>query len=123
MDGKQPAFVIGGNIFVSVTPIFVIGYAILEAFNPHRTIAAVVVQRFHLNGETAELVRQTFRTARSGRNTALSLSVGAPRRARPDRALYRFPAAPEEAGRDDGQGSEGARVHGAKTRRGRGWFL
>ena len=77
MDGKQPAFVIGGNIFVSVTPIVVTGYAILEAFNPHRTIAAVVVQRFHLDGQSAELVRQTFRTARSGRNTALSLSVGA----------------------------------------------
>jgi uncharacterized BrkB/YihY/UPF0761 family membrane protein len=75
IDGKQLAFVIGGNMFVSVIPLFIVGYAILEAFNPHRTIAVVMIQRFHLTGQTAALVTQTFSNARSGRNVALSLSV------------------------------------------------
>ena len=75
IDGKQLAFVIGGNMFVSVIPLFIVGYAILEAFNPHRTIAVVVIQRFHLSGQTAALVTQTFSNARSGRNVALSLSI------------------------------------------------
>jgi membrane protein len=75
IDGKQLAFVIGGNMFISVIPLFIVGYAILEAFNPNRSIAVVVIQRFHLSGDTAALVRQTFSNARSGRNLALSLSL------------------------------------------------
>jgi membrane protein len=75
IDGKQLAFVIGGNLFISVIPLFVVGYAIIEAFNPQRTFAVVVIQRFHLTGQTADLVRQTFTNARSGRNVALSLSI------------------------------------------------
>jgi uncharacterized BrkB/YihY/UPF0761 family membrane protein len=75
IDGKQLAFVIGGNLFISVIPLLIVGYAIIEAFNPNRTIAVVLIQRFHLSGDTAALVRQTFTNARSGRNIALSLSV------------------------------------------------
>ena len=75
IEGKQLAFVIGGNMFISVIPLLVVGYAVVEAFNPHRTFAVVVIQRFHLSGETAALVRQTFSNARSGRNVALSLSL------------------------------------------------
>jgi uncharacterized BrkB/YihY/UPF0761 family membrane protein len=75
IEGKQLAFVIGGNLFVSVIPLFIVGYATIEAFNPHRTLAAVVIQRFQLTGQTAALVRQTFTDARSGRNVALSLSL------------------------------------------------
>src|SRR6516225_9398872 len=66
IDGKQLAFVIGGNMFISVIPLFIIGYAVIEAFNPHRTIAVVMIQRFHLTGQTAALVTQTFSNARSG---------------------------------------------------------
>lgn len=76
IDGKQLAFVIGGNLFISVIPLLIIGYAIVERFNPDRSFAAIVVQRFHLDGETAAVVRETFTNARSGRNAALSLSVG-----------------------------------------------
>jgi uncharacterized BrkB/YihY/UPF0761 family membrane protein len=75
IEGKQLAFVIGGNMFISVIPLFVVGYAIVEAFNPNRTFAVVVIQRFHLSGGTAALVRQTFGNARSGRNVAVSLSL------------------------------------------------
>jgi hypothetical protein len=75
IDGKQLAFVIGGNMFISVIPLFIVGYAILEAFNPNRSIALVVIDRFHLTGQTAALVRQTFTNARSGKNVALSLSL------------------------------------------------
>lgn len=75
IDGKQLAFVIGGNMFISVIPLFIIGYAIIEAFNPHRTFATIIIQRFHLTGETAETVRATFTNAQSGRNVALSLSI------------------------------------------------
>jgi uncharacterized BrkB/YihY/UPF0761 family membrane protein len=75
IDGKQLAFVIAGNLFISVIPLFIVGYAIIEAFNPHRTFAAVLIQQFDLKGDTAVLVRNTFASARSGRNTALSLSI------------------------------------------------
>ena len=75
IDGKQLAFVIGGNMFISVIPLFIIGYAIIEAFNPHRTFATIIIQRFHLTGETAATVQATFSNAQSGRNVALSLSI------------------------------------------------
>jgi len=75
IDGKQLAFVVAGNMFISVIPLFIIGYAIIEAFNPNRTFAVVIIQRFHLQGDTATLVRDTFANARSGRNVALSLSI------------------------------------------------
>jgi uncharacterized BrkB/YihY/UPF0761 family membrane protein len=75
IEGKQLAFVIGGNLFISVIPLFIIGYAVIEAFNPHRTFATIIIQRFHLTGETADTVRATFTNAQSGRNVALSLSI------------------------------------------------
>jgi uncharacterized BrkB/YihY/UPF0761 family membrane protein len=75
MQGKHLAFVVGGNLFIAVIPLFIIGYAIIEAFNPDRSIAVVVIQRFQLKGQTALLVRQTFGNARSGRNTAIGLSL------------------------------------------------
>lgn len=76
MDGKQLAFVIAGNMFISIIPLFIVGYALIEAFNPNRTFAVVVIQRFHLDGSTAAVVRQTFSNAKSGRSVALSLSIG-----------------------------------------------
>jgi uncharacterized BrkB/YihY/UPF0761 family membrane protein len=75
IGGKQLAFVVGGNLFVSVIPLFIIGYAIIEKFNPDRSFAVILIERFHLDGETAALVRSTFTNARSGQSTALSLSV------------------------------------------------
>jgi membrane protein len=75
IEGKQLAFVIGGNMFISVIPLFIIGYAVIESFDPHRTFATIIIQRFRLTGETAETVRATFTSAQSGRNVALSLSV------------------------------------------------
>ena len=75
IEGKQLAFVIAGDMFISVIPLFIIGYAIIEAFNPNRSIAVVVIQRFRLSGESAALVRSTFANAKSGRNVALSLSL------------------------------------------------
>jgi uncharacterized BrkB/YihY/UPF0761 family membrane protein len=75
IEGKQLAFVIAGNMFISIVPLFIVGYAIIEAFNPHRTFASVIIQRFHLSGSTAALVRQTFSNAESGRNVALSFGI------------------------------------------------
>jgi uncharacterized BrkB/YihY/UPF0761 family membrane protein len=75
IEGKQLAFVIGGNLFISLIPLFIVGYAIIEAFNPNRSFAVVVIQRFQLHGETADLVRQTFTNARSGRDVAVSISL------------------------------------------------
>jgi membrane protein len=75
IDGKQLAFVIGGNMFISVIPLFIIGYAVIEAFDPRHSFATIVIQRFHLTGQTAETVRATFTNAQSGRNVALSLSI------------------------------------------------
>jgi uncharacterized BrkB/YihY/UPF0761 family membrane protein len=75
IDGKQLAFVIGGNMFISVIPLFIVGYAVIEAFDPNHSFAAIIIQRFRLTGETADLVRQTFTNAQSGRNVALSLSL------------------------------------------------
>jgi len=75
IQGKQLAFVIAGNMFISIIPLFIVGYAIIEGFNPHRSFAVIVIQRFHLSGQTAAIVQSTFANARSGRNVALSLSV------------------------------------------------
>ena len=75
IDGKQLAFVIGGNLFISVIPLFIVGYAIIEAFDPKRSFATIIIQRFHLTGETANLVHTTFTNAQSGRNVALSISL------------------------------------------------
>jgi membrane protein len=63
------------NMFVAIIPLFIVGYAILVAFNPDRSFGSFVVNAFHLTGSTADTVEETFSNARSGRSTALSISV------------------------------------------------
>jgi membrane protein len=75
MEGKHLSLVIAMNLFVAIIPLFIVGYAILVAFNPDRSFGSFVVNAFHLTGKTAEIVDQTFSNARSGRSTALSISV------------------------------------------------
>ncbi len=61
------------NLFVAMIPLLILGYAILEAFTPHRSFGTVLVHA--LTGSTAQIVENTFSTASSGRNTALSISI------------------------------------------------
>lgn len=75
IEGKHLSLVIAMNLFVAVIPLLILGYAILEAFNPHRSFGTVLVHAFHLTGSTAQTVEDTFSTASSGRNTALSISI------------------------------------------------
>jgi len=75
MDGRNLALVIGVNLFIAVIPLLILGYALIEAFNPHRSFGVVLIQRFHLTGDTARVVRDTFTSAKSGKNTALSISL------------------------------------------------
>jgi uncharacterized BrkB/YihY/UPF0761 family membrane protein len=75
IEGKHLSLVIAMNLFVAVIPLLILGYAILEAFNPHRSFGTVLVPAFHLTGSTAQTVEDTFSTASSGRNTALSISI------------------------------------------------
>ena len=75
IEGKHLSLVIAVNLFVAVIPLLILGYAILEAFNPHRSFGTVLVHAFHLTGSTAQTVENTFSTASSGRNTALSISI------------------------------------------------
>jgi uncharacterized BrkB/YihY/UPF0761 family membrane protein len=74
IEGKHLALVIAANLFIAIIPLMILGYAILVAFNPNRSFAAVVIHTFHLSGSTADIVQNTFTSARSGRNTALSIS-------------------------------------------------
>jgi membrane protein len=75
IEGKHLALVIATNLFVAIIPLIIIGFALIEGFNPHRTIGTVIVENFHLTGSTADTVRNTFASASSGRNVALSISV------------------------------------------------
>ena len=75
IDGKHLALVISLNLFVAVIPLLIIGYAFLEGFSPHHSVGALVVENLHLTGSTAQVVRDTFATAQSGKNVALSISV------------------------------------------------
>ena len=75
IDGKHLALVISVNLFVAVIPLLIIGYAFLEGFSPHHSVGALVVENLHLTGSTAHVVRDTFATAQSGKNVALSISV------------------------------------------------
>jgi len=75
VEGKHLSLVIGMNLFVAIIPLIILGYAFLEAFNPHRSFGDVVVNAFHLSGDTAQTVRNTFTTASSGKNTALSIGI------------------------------------------------
>jgi hypothetical protein len=75
IDGKHLALVISVNLFVAVIPLLIIGYAFLEGFNPHHSVGAQAVENLHLTGSTAQVVRDTFATAQSGKNVALSISL------------------------------------------------
>jgi uncharacterized BrkB/YihY/UPF0761 family membrane protein len=75
IEGKHLALVITVNLFVAVIPLLIVGYAILEGFNPHRSFGGVIVESFHLKGTTAQIVQNTFATAKSGQSVALSISV------------------------------------------------
>lgn len=75
IEGRHLSLVIAMNLFVAIIPLFILGYAVLVAFNPDRNFGTFLVSAFHLSGSTAEVVQNTFGNARSGRNTALSISV------------------------------------------------
>ena len=75
IDGKHLALIISVNLFVAVIPLLIIGYAFLEGFSPHHSVGAQAVENLHLTGSTAHLVRDTFATAQSGKNVALSISL------------------------------------------------
>ena len=75
IDGKHLALIISVNVFVAVIPLLIIGYAFLQGFNPHHSVGALAVQNLHLTGSTATIVRDTFASAQSGKNVALSISV------------------------------------------------
>jgi uncharacterized BrkB/YihY/UPF0761 family membrane protein len=75
IEGSHLALVIGANAFIAVIPLMIIGYSFIEAFNPNRSVGTVIVSRFHLTGTTAATVRDTFSTAKAGKNVALSISL------------------------------------------------
>jgi uncharacterized BrkB/YihY/UPF0761 family membrane protein len=75
IEGKHLALVITVNVFVAIIPLIIVGYAFLEGFNPHRSFGGVIVESFHLTGSTAQIVQNTFATAKSGQSVALSISV------------------------------------------------
>ena len=75
IEGKHLSLVISMNLFVALIPLLILGYAFLEAFNPHRSFGVVLVHAFHLTGRTAQTVEDTFTTANSGKNAALSISL------------------------------------------------
>jgi uncharacterized BrkB/YihY/UPF0761 family membrane protein len=75
IEGKHLALVIAANLFIAVIPLIILGYAFFVAFNPHHSFGDVLVRTFHMSGNAARTVEDTFSNARSGRNTALSISV------------------------------------------------
>jgi uncharacterized BrkB/YihY/UPF0761 family membrane protein len=75
IEGKHLALVVGANVFIALIPLMIVGYAFVEAFNPHRSIATVLIGRFHLSGATAATVRETFTSAKAGKNVALSIGL------------------------------------------------
>ncbi len=75
IEGKHLSLVISMNLFVALIPLLILGYAFLEAFNPDRSFGVVLVHAFHLTGRTAQTVEDTFTTANSGKNVALSISI------------------------------------------------
>ena len=75
IEGKHLALVITLNLFVAVIPLMIIGYAFIEAFNPRRDIGNLLVGNLHLTGSTAQIVKDTFSNASSGKSVALSISL------------------------------------------------
>ena len=75
IEGKHLAIVIALNLFVAVIPLIIIGYAFIEAFNPHRDVGNLIAGDLHLTGSTAQIVKDTFSNASSGKSVALSISL------------------------------------------------
>ena len=75
IEGKHLALVIALNLFVAVIPLMIIGYAFIEAFNPHRDVGNLLAGNLHLTGSTAQIVKDTFSNASSGKSVALSISL------------------------------------------------
>jgi membrane protein len=75
IEGKHLALVIALNLLVAVIPLMIIGYAFVEAFNPHRDVGELLVGNLHLTGSTAQIVKDTFANASSGKSVALSISL------------------------------------------------
>ena len=75
IEGKHLAIVIALNLFVAVIPLIIIGYAFIEAFNPQRDVGNLLASNLHLTGSTAQIVRDTFSNAGSGKSVALSISL------------------------------------------------
>src|ERR1700749_1465717 len=75
IEGKHLAIVIALNLFVAVIPLIIIGSAFVEAFNPHRDVGNLLASDLHLTGSTAQIVRDTFSNAGSGKSVALSISL------------------------------------------------
>jgi len=75
IEGKHLALVIALNLFVAVIPLIIIGYAFIEAFNPHRDVGNLIAGDLHLTGSTAQIVKDTFTNASSGKSVALSISL------------------------------------------------
>ena len=75
IDGKHLALVIALNLFIAVIPLMIIGYAFIEAFNPRRDVGNLIVGNLHLTGSTAQIVKDTFSNASSGKSVALSISL------------------------------------------------
>jgi hypothetical protein len=75
IEGKHLALVIALNLFVAVIPLMIIGYAFVEAFNPDRDVGNLLAGNLHLTGGTAQIVKDTFANASSGRSVALSISL------------------------------------------------
>jgi uncharacterized BrkB/YihY/UPF0761 family membrane protein len=75
IEGKHLAIVIALNLFVAVIPLMIIGYALFEAFNPNRDVGNLLIGNLHLTGNTAQIVKDTFSNASSGKSVALSISL------------------------------------------------
>jgi uncharacterized BrkB/YihY/UPF0761 family membrane protein len=75
IEGKHLAIVIALNLFVAVIPLIIIGYSFIQAFNPQRDVGDLFVSDLHLTGSTAQIVRDTFTNASSGKSVALSISL------------------------------------------------
>ena len=75
IEGKHLALVIALNLFIAVIPLMIIGYAFIEAFNPRRDVGNLIVGNLHLTGSTAQIVKDTFSNASSGKSVALSISL------------------------------------------------
>ena len=75
IEGKHLALVIAMNLFVALIPLIIISYAFIAAFDPHRDVGNLIAGNLQLTGSTAQLVKNTFTNASSGKNVALGISV------------------------------------------------